>query len=102
LKCPKEHTFLLAILAEKGIDLELNKELYYNMMLTYGSLRKDEAVEDLRKNLMKMLFPDIKSNDENLMEKAKQLIPDSGEKFRVRADVGHVIKDENPLARFKK
>lgn len=102
LKCPREYNFLLAILAEKGIDLELTKELFYNSMLSYAALNNSEKVENIRKDLLKVLFPDVKSSDEKLMQEVKQFIPDDGRKFRVSADTKTTIKDENPLARFNK
>jgi len=89
-------------MAEKGIETELTKELYYNMMNVAAILDKKEQVKNIQKDIIKTIFPDLKSGDDTLMEVAKHLIPDSGEKIRVKADIKTTIKDENPLNKLRR
>ena len=89
-------------MAEKGIEIEIQKELYYNMMNVAATLNKQEQVKSIQKDIIKTIFPDIKTGDETLMDVAKKLIPDSGEKLRIKADTKMTIKDENPLNKFRR
>ena len=85
------------------MDIEITKELYYNIMQSQAALGKGERVQEIQKDMLKILFPDIKSGDQTLIEQATaQLTKDPGQKMRVRTSPNSAIKDENPLKKFNR
>lgn len=101
LRCPEEHIYLLQLIAQHGVDIELVKELLYSKIEEYLSLKEFDKVSELRKELVKTIFPDHKTNDEKLIESARQQISSTGEKMRIHVDTKSAIKSENPLQGFK-
>lgn len=70
-------------------------------MLGYASSGNKKLAEELKDSVTKLIYPDYKSSDEKLEEKAKYIFKKgSNLKMRVKANTKTTIKDVNPLAKF--
>lgn len=100
LKCPDHYKKLLAIFADLGMIIELEKEFMYSK-LQYALVKgNDKAYEENQKELIKLIFPHIKSIDEELMQKSKSQINVVPKKLRIKT-TGDAIKSENPMNLLK-
>ena len=103
LKCPDDYRILLNAFIEKGIEIELDKELLYNNMLAAASLGKDGLVEEYKTDVIKLIHPEYKSPEERVKSKATEMFSkDKNLKMRIKADRKTVIKTSNPLEQFTK
>lgn len=71
---------------EEGIKLELEKEIMFNLLQAHASLNRGSEVEEVKKEVIKTIYPDMKNKDEELMEQAKQTLDKYGDKLRVTLD----------------
>ena len=85
------------------MKIELEKELIYNSMLAHASTNDKALVKELEESVTKLIYPDYKTSDERLREKAKDTFKNgSSLKMRIKANTKTTIKDSNPLAKFGK
>ena len=72
LKCPDDYNYLYQIFKERGIDIELMKELQLANMNAYASSNNIDGFNTAKKEMMKLIFPDMESAEEKLMRTAKE------------------------------
>ena len=94
---------LLSFFQQKGIDIELEKEFFYNNMLSYAAMDNSKAFEEMKQKAMQLIYPDQKNQIERLKEEANQLFEKNSKKskHRMRAVSNKAITSEDPLAEFK-
>jgi hypothetical protein len=73
---------------ERGIQIEIHKELMYNVMQANASIGNKAEAESTRKDIVKFLFPEIKNEEEELMEKAAKVLGKYGDKLRITTEAG--------------
>ena len=72
LNCPSCYAYLYLIFKESGIDIELAKEILFANMQNFAAAKNFEAYESAKKQLNKLLFPDVETQEEKLMRTAKE------------------------------
>jgi hypothetical protein len=87
---------------EEGIKTEIKKELLYNIMQAQASVGNKEGVETTRKNMIKFLFPEVKDEDESLMEKARENLTKFGDKLRISVDTKNKLDPLEVNRQFNK
>jgi len=93
---------ILVPFGRSGISIDETIELLCDKIIDTDTLKDQITVVDTsKKEIIKILFPDFKSNDDKLIEQAQQLMQD-GKHMRVHVDTRAVIRDEDPLKKFKK
>lgn len=103
LKCPEEYNSILIFLNNIGIDIELSKEFLYNRLQAQATLNKTDKVIEIENSITKLLSPDSKSEEENLMQQAEDvLVKDKNNFIRIKTRANHTIKSETPLEDIKK
>jgi hypothetical protein len=72
-------------LKEEGIRIEVQKELMLNMLQAHASLGKVEMVESAKKDIIKFLFPEMKDQEQKMMEEARERLQNSNPILRIGA-----------------
>lgn len=70
---------------EEGIKIELKKEYLYHDMLASASCSNGDRIEEIRKDILKLIFPESKSQDEKLFESVQKLA-NTNDKIRISVD----------------
>ncbi len=83
LNCPDCYTSLYLIFKESGIDIELAKEIIFSNMQNYVVAQNFEAYETAKKQLNKLLFPDVETQEEKLMRTAKETLSKGKDVVRI-------------------
>lgn len=71
---PKEYTNLLTHLKIAGIDLEIEEKFCQMQLNLSVATKNDKALDEARKSLFKLYYPDIKDSSETLAEELKRRV----------------------------
>ena len=82
---PKEFTPLLTSLKIAGVDLEIESDFYHTMLDIHLTTKSEKGIEENRKHLFKLYFPDVKDSSETLMEEGIKLFKDPNTTMRMGA-----------------
>lgn len=102
LKCPKEYASLLYHLNDIAMDIELSKELLYARYNVSAILGKKETCEAVEKDIIKLISPDTKSDKEQLMKQAEDILVKDKNQFLKIKTRNQTIKSETPLEDMRK
>lgn len=83
LKCPDDYKYLYFMFKEKGIELEIIKEMLYNNMQGYLAAKDFDTYNTTKKELAKLLFPDVETAEEKLMKTAKKVFTDKSTTLKI-------------------
>lgn len=83
LKCPDDYKYLYFMFKEKGIDIEIMKEMLYSNMQGYLASKDFDTYNSTKKELTKLLFPDVESPEDKLMKTAKNVFKDKSTTLKV-------------------
>ena len=67
LKCPDDYKYLYFSFKEKGIDIEIMKEMLYSNMQGYLASKDFDTYNSTKKEITKLLFPDVESPEDKLI-----------------------------------
>lgn len=76
---------------QEGIKLEIQKEFMYNVLQSHCSLNDVKEANDIKKEIIKLIYPDLKDEEEELMNKAKESLTKFGDNLRVTVDTSKKI-----------
>lgn len=76
---------------EEGLKIEIQKELSFNIMQAQSALGNFKEAEEAKKSIIKLLYPDLKDEEEELMNKAKESLTKFGDNLRVTVDTSKKI-----------
>ncbi len=83
---PKEFTGLLTHLKIIGVDLEIEADFYKIFINLHTTQKNDKGLDETRKALFKLYYPDMKDDSESLMEEMqKRIINDPNKTMRIGA-----------------
>lgn len=91
LKCPDEYKHHKQFFIELGLQVEIQKELMLNFLHVSVAQGNEKAVVEIKKDVFKLIYPDIKSSEEELFEQAAKAFSNKDEIIKMTT-VGNPLK----------
>ena len=76
---------------ELGLQTETQKELMLNFMNVAAILNNIDEITKIKKEIFRLIYPDIKSEDEKLLAEASRVFNGKDEIMRVTANVKKTV-----------
>ena len=73
-RCPDCFKYLLIYVQDRGMEIELLKEIMTNNMQGHLATNNIEAYNTARQDLNKLLYPDVESESERMMRLGKEML----------------------------
>lgn len=83
LNCPDEFKHHKQFFIELGLQTEIQKELMLSFLQVSAIEGNQKGVVEIKKNVFKLLYPDIKSSEEKLFEEAAKVFGEKDQVVRI-------------------